>query len=372
MRRIHFPSGLGILLAAAGLAASACSPVSPAAGAEAPPQTPADSFAPITALPELTTSSAAPPPTIVPIVGVATGDPRGRLVVNGTGDVNLDPGFVRSFRSEGYEYAWSGLDDIFLQDDLTVVNLECSASLEGTPWDKPFVFRCDPAALPSMASAGIEIANLANNHSIDYGFAAMLDSRQNLLSNGITPVGAGANAAEAYSPAVFEIDGWTVAVLGGGGVSPETGSWVAREDRPGMTNGDSIPDMVAAIEAADEVADLVFVTIHWGEQGATTPHPADIRRAEAYIDAGADAIFGHHSHRLNPLGWYRGRPIAWSLGNFVWQAFPQAARRTAIAQVVVEPDGRIGACLIPAYIERTGHPVLEAPYEAPCAPDGPR
>ena len=89
-----------------------------------------------------------------------------------------------------------------------------------------------------------------------------------------------------------------------------------------MTDGDSAEAMTAAIRAADEVADLVLVTIHWGEQGTTKPRAFEIGLAEAFIDAGADGVFGHHQHVLQPLGWYEGKPIAWGLGNFVWQAYP--------------------------------------------------
>ena len=106
------------------------------------------------------------------------------MVVNGTGDVNLDPTFVRSFPSEGYAYAWSGLNGLFQADDLTIVNLECSASELGTKWDKAYNFRCDPAALPPAAAAGVEVANLANTHAMDYGMEAMLDARRNLLAVG--------------------------------------------------------------------------------------------------------------------------------------------------------------------------------------------
>jgi poly-gamma-glutamate capsule biosynthesis protein CapA/YwtB (metallophosphatase superfamily) len=86
------------------------------------------------------------------------------------------------------------------------------------------------------------------------------------------------------------------------------------------------------------------------------------------IDAGADAIFGHHPHRLQPLEFYRGRPIAWSLGNFVWPRLSVPSATTAVAQVVVEPDGRIAACLLPTFIESSGHPVLQVEYTEPCSP----
>ncbi|MEN8234132.1 MAG: CapA family protein [Actinomycetota bacterium] len=360
------------LLGAAALV-SALGACTPGASAAIPPP---PTFAPMTTITTTTTlaSGAETAPTTTTTtttVPLDLPDPRGRLVVNGTGDVNLDPKFVRSFPSTGYEHAWTGLEGIFREDDLSVVNLECSASDLGTPWNKPWTFRCDPDALPSMADAGVDIANLANNHAIDYGFEAMLDARKNLDAVGIEPVGAGANAAEAYEPVIVERNGWTIAVLGGGGVNPETGSWHATDDHPGMTNGDSAEEMTAAIRAADEIADLVLVTIHWGEQGTTKPRPFEIRLAEAFVDAGADGIFGHHQHVLQPLGWYKGRPIAWGLGNFVWQAYPSQARNTAVAQFVFEPDGRIGACLVPVVIESPGHPVLQPGYEGPCVPEGP-
>ncbi len=334
-------------------------------GAEASPE---NSVPPPATIAPATTTTTLPPPTttttsLVPTAAEAGIPLRQRLVISGTGDVNLDPRFVRTFPATGYEHAWTGLGELFAADDLTIVNLECSASNLGSPWDKPYTFRCDPEALPSMAAAGIEVANLANNHAIDYGFEAMLDARRNLEAAGIAPVGAGEDAAEAYAPVVFEVNGWTVAVLGGGGVFPETGSWIAGEDRPGMTNGDSVEAMTAAIRAADEIADLVIVTIHWGEQGATTPRAFEIGLAEAFIDAGADGIFGHHQHRLNPLGWYRGKPIAWGLSNFVWQTYP---RETAVGQFVFEPDGSIAACLVPVVIESPGHPVVQTADPTPC------
>lgn len=327
---------------------------------------------PVTTLAPVTTRTTAPATTTTTTtIHIPVETPRTRLVVSGTGDVNLDPTFVRTFPSTGYADAWTGLFGAFLRDDLTIVNLECSPSNLGTAWDKTWNFRCDVDALPSMAAAGVDVANLANNHSIDYGFEAMLDGRQNLLNVGILPVGTGANIEEAYTPVIVERNGWTIAVIGSGGVNPETGSWLALEDQPGMTHGDDTESIAAAIGKAKDVADLVFVTAHWGGEPTTQPRTFERRQAEAWIDAGADGVFGHHQHMLQPLEWYGDRPIAWGLGNFVWQAYPAASKRTAIAQFVFEPDGRIGACLVPVVIERTGHPVIQDPTAPVCAPTGP-
>lgn len=361
---------LAVLIAVASLAAGSCAAVEERAIAETVPP----SFPTITTLGSVetttTTTEASQVSTTTTTVVSPPPPPRGTLVVNGTGDVNLDPGFVRTFPTEGYEYAWSGLDGLFRDDDLTVVNLECSAGTGGVPWDKKWVFACDPESYPSMRAAGVEVANQANNHGADYGFDAMLEGSELLAADGIVPVGAGANRGDAFTPALLSIDGWTVAVFGFSAVGPESGSWAAGDDRPGVAAATDLERATAAIAAADAAADLVIVTVHWGEEGETSP-PAWVRRlGEAYIDAGADGIFGHHSHRLNPLDWYQGRPIAWGLGNFVWQAYPAAGATTAVAQFVFEPDGRIGACLVPVVIEQTGHPVVQPGYDGPCRPTG--
>lgn len=321
------------------------------AACAAPPAPPADT-APV-AGPPVATSVPSPTPA-----------PRQRLVVHGTGDVNLDPSYIPTLRTRGYAHAWSGLGALFAEDDLTVINLECPVSALGSIVPKEFNFRCDPAALPAARDAGVEVANLANNHSGDYGPSALLDSITQATAAGIAPVGVGADATAANAPAIVERGGWTIAVLGFGGVVP-AGNWLATSGRAGMADGDDVASMTAAVRAADAVADLVFVTIHWGVELDTQPRAEDVARAQAMIDAGADGIFGHHAHRLQPLGSHADRPIAWGLGNFVWPNFSGAGSRTAVAQFVVEPDGSVRGCLLPATISSPGRPELTGPRSCP-------
>ncbi|MDH3190628.1 MAG: CapA family protein, partial [Acidimicrobiia bacterium] len=132
-----------------------------------------------------------------------------------------------------------------------------------------------------------------------------------------------------------------------------------------MRDGDTIETRVEAVEAADQIAELVIVTIHWGVELDTTPRDEDWVRAEAMIAAGADAIFGHHPHRLQPFDVVGGRPVAWSLGNFVWPNLSTAGSTTAIARVVVSPGGEVTGCLT-AFISSPGHPVITG--EAECGP----
>lgn len=313
-----------------------------------------------TSIPQTTTSltSATEPDASVTTATSFESEPERRgLVIHAVGDVALDPDYIVDFRTQGYAYAFEGLDGLFEDDDLTMINLECAPSTLGTPLDKTFTFRCPPSALEAAHANGVDVANLANNHSQDFGTAAMLDGRLQARLAGLDPVGVGADLNGATTPAIIEVGGWKIAVLGMGGVVPGE-SWLATDDRPGMASGDDIEQMTAAIRAADDVADLVFVTIHWGVEGETSPRADDRARAVAMIEAGADAIFGHHPHRLGELEYVDGVPVYWTLGNFIWPRLSDASATSGVARLEIDADGGIEACLLPAFIERSGQPVL--------------
>ena len=313
-----------------------------------------------------TTTTAPSSTTTVPISTTTTEEPRGTLVIHGTGDVAADPNYIPALKSEGWDHAWSGLEGLFLDDDVTVINLECVPSDIGEALNKAFTFRCPTETLPSIRRNGIDVANMGNNHSGDYGKEALIDGRAQLSAHGIAPVGAGKDRDEAGAPAIFEVHGWTVAVVGFGGVAPSD-NWYATDERAGMRSGDHVDGMVEAVAAADEVADIVIVTVHWGWELDTEPRADDIERAEAMIEAGADVIFGHHQHRMGPLEMVGDAAVFWGLGNFVWPHNSIPSATTAVARAVVSPDGTIEACFIPAFIETHGHPVLTG--EPECGPE---
>jgi Bacterial capsule synthesis protein PGA_cap len=297
-------------------------------------------------------SSPSPSPSPSPTVA------RGGLVIHGAGDTNVDPNYIPNFQRYGYGWAWTGLNGLFKHDDLTIVNLECAVSDLGSKVPKRFNFRGDPAALPAMREAGVDVANMGNNHAYDYGPVALLDERRNLIRNHIAPVGAGKDAREATKAALFERNGWKIAVVGIGNVVEPEPAAVAGPGHPGVACNDSIECMTDAVERADRLADIVIVVIHWGVELHPEPNAFQLQIAHALIDAGADTILGHHSHRLGSLGFYRGRPIFWSLGNFVWPSHSTAGSTTGVGEVRVSPKGRFRASILPAYIEASGHPVL--------------
>jgi poly-gamma-glutamate capsule biosynthesis protein CapA/YwtB (metallophosphatase superfamily) len=294
-------------------------------------------------------------------------DTRGTLVIHGTGDVSLDPSQIPAFRTHGYDWAWSGLGGLFGRDDLTMVNLECPVTSIVDPEPKTFTFRCDPQALPAARRAGVDVLSQANNHAYDQGAAGLVDSLDAIRAAGLASVGAGADESEALRAARFEIRGWTVAVVGIDEILDPIDQ-VAGPDRPGTAAGHDFRLALRAVRDAAASSDLVFVMIHWGVELEARPRPYQVRQAHRMIDAGADVIFGSHPHVLQPMETYRGRPIFYSLGNFVWPRISDEASATAVAEVVVAPDGTIHARMIPIEIVSNGHPVVR---EADPPPPGP-
>jgi poly-gamma-glutamate capsule biosynthesis protein CapA/YwtB (metallophosphatase superfamily) len=283
---------------------------------------------------------------------------KGPLLIHGAGDVSLDPSYISSYAAEGYAYAWSGMEGLFRRDDLSIVNLECAVSDLGSAVPKEFNFRGDPMALPAMRDAGVDVANLGNNHSYDFGPDALLDTVRNVRRAGIASVGAGATQDDALAPAMFQLGGWRVAVLGFDQVVDPFPEAVATATKPGTAAGHDEDLMIHAVRAAAGRADIVVVMVHWGVELDTRPRDEQVALGHRMIDAGADVIFGGHSHRLQPMESYHGRPIFYSLGNFVWPNLSRAGSTTAVAEVRVSAQGRFRGRLLPAVITAPGHPVL--------------
>jgi len=279
------------------------------------------------------------------------------LVIHGTGDVSLDPSQIPAFTTHGYGWAWSGMDGMFLRDDLTVVNLECPATDVVDPAPKVFTFRCDPQALPAARRAGVDVAGQANNHAYDHGPDGLVDSLREIRAAGIVAVGAGTDQAEASRAAVFRVHDWRVAVLGIGEILDPLDQ-VAGPQKPGTAVGHQFSLALSAVREAAAAADLVVVMVHWGVELEPRPRGYQVRQAHRMIDAGADVIFGSHPHRLQPMETYRDRPIFYSLGNFVWPRLAPVTSATAVAEVTVAPDGTIRGRLVPVEIVSDGHPSL--------------
>jgi len=193
--------------------------------------------------------------------------------------------------------------------DLFVLNLECCISERGTPWPdprKPFFFRAPPAATEVLNRLGVDCVTLANNHALDFGAEALLDTLEHLETAGIKWVGAGRTLEEAQRPAVLDVEGFRLGVLGG---SDHPAEFAARPDSPGIAYG--LDWLAAAMNGLD--ADAVLVTPHWGPNMIAAPRPHVLHAAAALRAAGATLIAGHSAHVFHGVE----RGVLYDLGDFL-------------------------------------------------------
>ena len=181
--------------------------------------------------------------------------------------------------------------------DLVIANLECCISDRGTPWPdpaKPFFFRAPPAAVEALSDLGVDCVTMANNHALDFGEVALLDTLEHLGRAGIDVVGAGRDVEEARRPTVLAAHGLRLAVVG---LTDHPADFAAGRG-PGVAFADlrrGVPDwVVATVRGAD--ADGVLVTPHWGPNMTPRPVPHVRRAAEELVDAGATLVAGHSAH----------------------------------------------------------------------------
>ncbi|MDR1691941.1 MAG: CapA family protein [Oscillospiraceae bacterium] len=211
-----------------------------------------------------------------------------------------------------------GVAKIFRDADIALMNLESAVSNMGTPWPgKDYTLRADPAILPFLRdTVGADGVSVANNHTIDYGTEAFFDTLDRLAAAGIAAAGGGRDLGQASEPAVFTVNGETVAFLAACQHAPNM-EWYAKEDRPGLLMCYDTTLLAAAIRKAKEAYDYVITYIHWGEEYEFLPSEEQIRTAHALADSGADAVLGAHPHVVQSFEVYNGTPIAYSLGNFL-------------------------------------------------------
>ncbi|MPZ87186.1 MAG: CapA family protein, partial [Nitriliruptorales bacterium] len=248
----------------------------------------------------------------------------------------------------------AGLADVLSAADLAVVNVETAVGVRGTPEDKSYVFQARAELWDALVEAGVDVISLANNHALDYGREGLEETIAGARAAGLAVVGAGENADEAYAPALIDVRGTTVAVVGLTRVIPVV-EWAARPEQPGLASAYDEDVAVAAVERAAALADTVLVTIHWGRELNPCPVDHQASLAAGLTAAGADVVAGHHGHRLQGLEDRDGALVAYGLGNLVFYARTEETRTTGLLRVVLSPDG-VEHELVPARIDDEGSP----------------
>ncbi|MDN3015258.1 CapA family protein [Paenibacillus sp. BSR1-1] len=262
------------------------------------------------------------------------------------GDAMFDWSVKQTVKQKGADYPFEYIKTELASSDLRVVNLETSITTGGTKQGKQYTFRSDPIALSGLKNAGFQLVSLANNHSLDYGLQGFTDTVANLKQYQLDYVGGGLNKDEAYAAKSYSIKGKIVKILAFSKVLPDF-SWVAAASKPGLANGYDISLINHTIQTEKEDADYLFVFIHWGIETKRSPEPFQREWAKLMIDAGADGVIGSHPHVLQGFEYYKDKPIAYSLGNFLFPNYIKGnAAQTGVLHLDIKNE-KIGMTFVP-------------------------
>jgi len=217
------------------------------------------------------------------------------ITISFVGDMTLgsslyNKSFDIYYREKGPEYFLSGVDSIFKSTDLAVGNLEGVISDIGKPNPKKFNFRGKPSYLDILKYGGINVVSTANNHVYDYGDIGFENTLKNLDSSGIDNYG--------FNKVITKI------------IRGKKISFIADN---GFRYNDTL---MGRVQELKKNSDFVVVSMHWGTESSYKPNALQIRIGRNLIDSGADLVIGHHPHVLQPVECYKGKYIAYSLGNF--------------------------------------------------------
>jgi len=226
-------------------------------------------------------------------------------------------------------------------------NLECTISDLGES-AKRYAFRAPASSAQLLRSAGFHAMGLANNHALDFGSAALQDCAARLIQEKIEPVGVAKTGSNTCEPSFFSVlDGKKIALLAISAVGP-----AARIDRDNLNS---------AIATAHSHADFVVCLLHWGIENSENITDKQRELARWLIDHGVDVVVGSHPHCVQSLDFYHGRPIAYSLGNLVFDGAPTVAswNRGALLKVGLNEDAKISSASLIAVILQDGLPQMD-------------
>lgn len=230
-------------------------------------------------------------------------EPPVSITISAAGDCTLgtDENFDQSrslnayYDENGPAYFLQSVKPVFEADDLTIVNMEGTLTESTSRMDKTFAFKGPADYTKILTEGSVEVANLANNHSRDYGEQSYTDTIAALDAAGIVNFGYDRTA-------VMDVNGVKVGLVG----TYELAEGMGCEE-----------EMIANIKAVeDQGAQIVIVSFHWGIERENYPDETQVSLAHSAIDHGADLVLGHHPHVLQGIEVYNGKNIVYSLGNF--------------------------------------------------------
>ena len=279
----------------------------------------------------------------------------GNITLAFAGDVHFTGRTAKLLRHPAT--AFGSIASLLRSADLTVVNLETAVTSGGKPQPKYYHFRATPVAFTALRDAGVDIANMANNHVLDYGRTGLAETIAAARTAHFPVLGIGANAAAAWSPYVVTVKGVKIAFLGVSQVSELASSWVATNTRSGEAHAINLRRTLAAVRAANKVADVVIVIMHWGTEGQACPDANQLALAPKLARAGANIIVGSHAHILQGSGWLGRTFVAYGMANFLWWEASYSTS-TGVLLLTLHRHGPLSARFVPATVSGTGQPIV--------------
>ena len=279
------------------------------------------------------------------------------------GDTVLDDTAGKIIEQGGDPF--SDFADFFAGADIRITNLECVVATRGQANEKMYTFQAHPRVIAVMKKH-FDAVTLANNHSGDFGPDAFAEMLSLLKEAGLAQVGGGMNLKQAHTPLVFTRNGLRIAVLSYNEFHPR--SFEAGFDIPGVAWSED-QQVTQDIQTARRVhrADLVIPVMHWGWENERTANPRQRQLAKLMIDAGADAVIGGHPHVTQDVSVYKGKPIVYSVGNFVMKETDNAFQRQAwVLKMYLDKRGVTRFETLPVKIDMEGIPAVERGTSTPC------
>jgi poly-gamma-glutamate capsule biosynthesis protein CapA/YwtB (metallophosphatase superfamily) len=259
----------------------------------------------------------------------------------------------KTVASGNWSWPFTKIASTTAASDLFIINLESPFTIGGNHLVKTgsFSFNADPQMLAGLLTAGVDVATLANNHTINQGQKGIADTQKLLTGNNIAFTGAGLNDAEARTPVIKEINGMKFGFLAY--AYPDDYS-IAGTATAGLAGLD-VSKMQADVKKLKPQVDLVIVTMHAGIEYTNKPNQQQKTFAHAAIEAGADLVVGHHPHWVQTTEIYNGKPILYSLGNLVFdQMWSTETQEGALAEVMIENKTIKTIKVIPVIIKDYG------------------
>ncbi|MDH7516159.1 MAG: CapA family protein [Bacteroidota bacterium] len=265
------------------------------------------------------------------------------------GDVLLDRGVRKRITAVGADRLFDGTRRTFRNADAVLVNLECAATDNPSPFEKMFVFRAEPEWVGALRRSGITHADLANNHAVDHGPDGFVATMEHLRAYGLVPVGGGPSQDSACSPVTVNASGVAVALFAT--VLLPLENWMHNPAGPGpcQASVEETADRIRRWKSVHPCGHAVAV-LHWGRE--YQPHPTEGQRAAAALlaEAGADIVIGHHPHVAQSIERIGETMVVYSTGNFVFDQSRPETRRCFAVELTWRGCRRATVALIPFLI----------------------